>query len=359
MGYPETAELHLFTNPVDAPAAAGAEAPALTVRVAGRDYATSPVFDTYWRFAAQRQSIYEARVAKLAPPWTFDPVLRAHRFTNCFRASDRVSQHVIRDIAYAGDQHPAEIVLRTMLFKLFNKIDTWKLLSDEFGIPCLASFDPQRYGEVLDDAFAGGRRLYSAAYVMPAPALGEVRKHRNHLRLLERMVSEGLSERLVNADTMREAFEILKSYPGIGDFLAFQFLIDINYSTALDFEEMEFVVAGPGARDGIRKCFGPRSAGHEREIIEYMAASQHDHFARLGLPFHGLFGRPLQLIDCQNLFCEVDKYARVAHPDISGYSGRTRIKQKFRAIPAPVPAWFPPKWGLDPASWLRNPGQSR
>ena len=28
--------------------------------------------------------------------------------------------------------------------------------------------------------------------------------------------------------------------------------------------------------------------------------------------FRDLWGRPLQLIGCQNLFCEVDKYARVA-----------------------------------------------
>lgn len=112
---------------------------------------------------------------------------------------------------------------------------------------------------------------------------------------------------------------------------------------------MEYIVAGPGARDGIRKCFGPASAGYERELIGYMAASQDEHFARLGLTFNGLFGRPLQLIDCQNLFCEVDKYARIMHPDIAGYSGRTRIKQKYSATAAPVPAWFPPKWGLHTA----------
>jgi len=60
-----------------------------------------------------------------------------------------------------------------------------------------------------------------------------------------------------------------------------------------------------------------------------------------------LRGRPLQLIDCQNLFCEVDKYARVAHPQITGRSGRTRIKQLFAPVVDPVPAWFPPKWGLN------------
>ena len=53
------------------------------------------------------------------------------------------------------------------------------------------------------------------------------------------------------------------------------------------------------------------------------------------------------MIDCQNLFCEVDKYARVAHPDVAGISGRTRIKQKFSPTgPLELP-WYPPKWGIN------------
>lgn len=315
--------------------------------IGGQVFETSPVFDTYWHFAARRQAIYEARVAGQRGTWTSDPVLARHRFTNCYRAADRVSQFVIRDVIYQGDQEPAEVVFRILLFKLFNKIDTWKLLIAELGVPRLAEFDVNRFGAVLDEAFARGRSLYSAAYVMPSAAFGQARKHSNHLRLLAHMMDTDVVGTLAAAETMRDAFETLRSYRGLGDFLAFQFLIDINYSTVLDFDEMDYVVAGPGARDGIRKCFGPLSAGCERHIIEYMAASQHDHFQRLGLSFPGLFGRPLQLIDCQNLFCEVDKYARAVHPDIIGVSGRTRIKQRFRASPAAMPAWFPPKWGLN------------
>jgi hypothetical protein len=251
------------------------------------------------------------------------------------------------------------VIFRILLFKVFNKIETWRLLAAELGAPTLATFDLRRYDEVLDSAFARGQRLYSAAYVMPSPGFGATRKHLNHLRLLQRMLDDDLAGKLTNTTSMQEAFELIKSYPGMGDFLAFQFLIDINYSTALNFDEMEFVVAGPGARDGIRKCFGLQSAGIERNIIEYMAASQHEHFKRLGLAFRGLFGRPLQLIDCQNLFCEVDKYARIAHPDITGYSGRTRIKQKFRALAEPVPAWFPPKWGLAPLTSAIPPSPTR
>src|SRR5205807_1039682 len=95
------------------------------------------------------------------------------------------------------------------------------------------------------------------------------------------------------------------------------------------------------------KCFGPAAAGIEEEIIRYMVDHQHEHFQRLGIYFPGLFGRALHLIDCQNLFCEVDKYARVAYPHIRGISGRTRIKQKFAPAGRPPAPYFPPRWSLN------------
>jgi len=146
---------------------------------------------------------------------------------------------------------------------------------------------------------------------------------------------------------MREAFELLLSYPMIGDFLSYQYVTDLNYSSLTSFGEMEFVVPGPGARDGIRKCFTNLGGLNEADIIKMIADRQDIEFDRLGLDFQSLWGRPLQLIDCQNLFCEVDKYARYVHPEVVGITGRTRIKQIFRSTPSPIDYWYPPKWGLN------------
>jgi len=213
----------------------------------------------------------------------------------------------------------------------------------------MVRYDFARLNGLLQARMKVGDRLYSAAYIMPPPRLGEARKHANHLRLIEVMMNDGAPEKVAGAATMKEAFDVLASYPGIGTFLAYQYLIDLNYAADLEFSEMDFVVPGPGARDGIRKCFGPAASGIEADVIRYMADTQDEQFARLGLGFGGLRGRRLQLIDCQNLFCEVDKYARAAHPEIAGISGRTRIKQAYRRDAAALTAWFPPKWGLNGA----------
>lgn len=319
-----------------------------SVSVAGRELHPTQVFDTYWRFAAARQAVYEARLSRQSPPWSDDPILGAYRFTNCYRAADRVSQYLITQVCYRGDQSWEEVFFRILLFKIFNRVGTWRLLTEQLDRPTWEKYDHRAYNAVLSRAFAAGERLYSAAYIMPSPPLGEQRKHSNHLRLLELMMKDCAPQKVAGASSMPVAFRVIAAYPGIGAFLAYQYLIDLNYSAGLDFSEMDFVVPGPGAIDGIRKCFGIAADGIEAEVIRYMADTQDEHFARLGLQFAGLCGRRrLQLIDCQNLFCEVGKYARVAHPEIRGSSGRTRIKQGYRRDLEPVTAWFPPKWGLN------------
>ncbi len=317
---------------------------------------TSPVvptkvYESYWRFAAERQRIFFRRVFGQSRPWTDDPVLETYKFTNAYRASDRVSQYLIRHVIYRPDlpSSETEICFRVLLFKLFNKIETWDLLEAAFGAITYADYSFDRYDRVLSAAMRTGQRIYSAAYIMPpgGAAFGHPAKHQNHLRLLDLMMTDELPKRLVQASTMRRGFEILSSYPTIGNFLAYQFITDINYSDVTEFSEMEFVMAGPGALDGLRKCFLRTGNYSESDLIRRVADMQEAEFERLGIAFETLWGRRLQLVDCQNLFCEISKYARVAHPDVEGSSGRTRIKQKYKSEGQALRCWFPPKWGIN------------
>lgn len=280
-------------------------------------------------------------------PWTDDPVLSVHRFTNAFRASDRVSQYLIRHVASEGDPATEEVFFRIVLFKLFNRISTWEILKGSFGNLTAWDFNVDRYDQILSVAFDQGERLYSAAYIMPAASRDAVRKHRTHLELLRFMVDSGAPKSIASAASMKESYDLLLSFRGIGEFLAYQLAIDLNYSSLTDHSEMEFVKAGPGAKSGIRKCFSDTAGYSDEDIIRYVAERQADEFAARGLAFKDLWGRPLQLIDCQNLFCEVDKYARVVHPEVKGIGDRTRIKQRFQPQSRPIEIWFPPKWEIN------------
>lgn len=307
------------------------------------------VFDAYWQFAAERQRIYFRRMADPRGPWTGDAILAGNRFTNAYRASDRVTQYLIREVQYRGDRPttPDEIFFRTILFKVFNRIDTWETLEAELGPMTWASADLERISETLDKLMRQGRRIYSAAYIMPSPRYGHARKHANHLALIADMMAHRLPERLRQQPSLASVYEALLKWSGIGRFLAFQYAIDLNYSTLLDHDEADFVVAGPGALDGLAKCFIEFGGLTPEDAINWICDEQERCFAQRGISFPTLYGRRLQPIDCQNLLCEISKYARVSHPQFTGISGRTRIKQGFRATSTLLPTpFFPPKWRL-------------
>ena len=307
------------------------------------------VYDSYWRFAAERQEIFFRKLEGLAGPWTDDPIFLHHKFTNAYRASDRVSQYLIRHVIYEGDPSPEEVFFRTLVFKLFNKIETWEMLRSRLGTISYYDYSFSGYDRILSEAISSGARIYSAAYMMPSgkSAFGHARKHSNHLELIKRMMDDEVPLRIADAPNMRQAFEVLRSYPTIGNFLAYQFITDLNYSEMVNFSEMEFVIPGPGAIDGIHKCFSDLGGLNETDIIKLVTDRQEMEFERSGLNFRTLGGRSLQLIDCQNLFCEVSKYARLRHPDIKGISKRTRIKQIYRPSAKPIEYWYPPKWNIN------------
>lgn len=308
----------------------------------------SEVYKTYWKFASERQSIFFKRING-SLHLTDDPILTEYKFTNAYRASDRVSQYLIKNVIYGYETSSKDKLFRILLFKTFNKIETWEFLERSLGIISISNFNFERYNEVLSHLMDNNISIYSGAYIMTSgrSKFGYSRKHKNHLKLIEFMLNDGLLEKVQNCKSLKELFELLKEYPTIGNFLAYQYAIDINYSEITNFDEMDFVFPGPGAKDGIKKCFTDTGGYSESDIIKLVTDRQEEEFKRYEIKFKSLWGRELKLIDCQNLFCEVDKYSRVAHPNINGFSGRTRIKQKFSPKKNTIDYWYPPKWGIN------------
>lgn len=307
------------------------------------------VFDTYWRFAAERQNIFFNKLRNEEDKQlTNDEILKDYKFTNVYRALDRVSQYLISEVIYKHEFEPRNTLFRILLFKIFNKIETWEYLEREFGQINFDSFDYDRYDAALSDLLNQNVSIYSAAYIMASAQskYGKKRKHQNHLLMIQEMMEDELAGKLICSTSMKEGYNLLLKYSSIGTFLAYQLITDINYSELTNYSEMEFVKAGPGAIEGIKKCFDDLGGLSYEEVIEYVTSNQEYHFDRLGFDFQSLFGRRLQLIDCQNIFCEVAKYSRVAHPEFNDANGRKRIKQKYKPTNGKINYYFPLKWDL-------------
>lgn len=307
-------------------------------------------YDTFWKFAYERQEVFYKRLLNMPYPWTDDPIIKEYKFTNVYRACDRVSQYLIKNVIYKKKRDALDTFFRIILFKIFNKIETWELLERYFGDITYSRYNFHKYNQILTDTMQNKETIYSAAYIMPSARLDKSfnRKHTNHLKLIELMIKEKAHIRITNSKSLEEVYKILISYPLIGQFLAYQFAIDINYSELVNYSENDFVVPGPGAINGIKKCFISTGSLKPSEIIEFMKNRQDEEFERLKLKFKNLWGRALQLIDIQNLFCEVDKYSRIAHPEIQGVINRKKIKQKYQvSYKNNIEYFFPPKWEIN------------
>jgi len=308
--------------------------------------AREEVYRAYWQLAAERQRVFLRRAAGEPGPWTENPILREYKFCNSYRASDRVSQFLIRDVVYSGDFGPDDTLMRIVLFRLFSRIETWLALERELGSITRASLRGERLARVLERLGREGP-IYTGAFILCAnKAFGHDRKHLNHIELVRTMFRRGaLPTAVARARSLSDVYSALLGYPLIGSFMAYQLAIDIGYSPLIDFSEDDFTVAGPGAERGIQKIFPSARRRDMPQVIHWMAANQESEAERLGIELPTLFGRRLHAIDCQNLFCELDKYARVAFPALK--SNRQRIKSAFRPTgPLPV-LFYPPKWGLN------------
>ncbi len=303
------------------------------------------VYDLYWYFAYERQNIFFKKMNGEPSPWTNDPILQEYKFCNSYRVNDRVSQYLLKNVIYNSKKYSDEDMLfRIVLFKLFNKESTWELLLNSFNDITLKTFNVKEYSKVLEKSISNGIKIYNDAYISCAnKVFGYDRKHDNHLALLKKMfIEDRIQDKIVNCKTMEEAFNIIKSHPLIGNFMAYQLVTDINYSEVVNWKEDEFTVAGPGSLRGIKKCFIDKGNMNDEDIIRYMYEHQDEEFKRLNLKFKRIGNRPLQLIDCQNIFCELDKYCRQALPDLK--SNRTKIKKKYIAKNEKINYIYPPKW---------------
>ena len=306
------------------------------------------IYDLYWYFASERQQIFEKRLAGQPAPWTDDPILQKYKFCNVFRAADRVSQYMIREVCYhTEDCSPEDRLFQIVAFRLFSKIETWDAVRNFLGrSPTMDNLVDGSFTKALEYANEINGGLYTSAFILCATnAYGQPRKYLNHVELLRDMfVNHQLAEQLLSATSLQEIYTLLHAFPLMGDFMSYQTAIDLNYSVLINFSENEFTQPGPGALRGMAKVFENLGNYSPSEVIMWMVEQQTKEFARLGLPPATLFGRPLQAIDCQNIFCETDKYCREAVPEL--ISARSRIKTAY-TIPKPMDELFlPPKWNL-------------
>ncbi|KAG6810859.1 hypothetical protein H0H92_010043 [Tricholoma furcatifolium] len=324
--------------------------------IKGLTFRPTVVFDTFWRFAAERKAIDDRRRAGMPQPWSDNPTFQKYAFCNTYRVADRHSQYLIREVIEKGSQKSQEVAFRVILFNTFMRQSTWELLDEKLGPLTWARYRREDYNRVLSEAKEDGMALYTSSFQKPAPKFEFKEAHVNHLCLLEILMQANLPARFKSAKYLAEVYDYLLSFPSMGEFSTFQLILGLSYTKLLPFSGMDFVIAGLGAASGLEKMFGAQKMRDAKQanpdiledLIRWLAENQDAQFKRLGIEFSGLGPKrlPMDLADIEHTLCEVDKYSRKAHPEIKGR--RTEMRNLFHPISDTCPPLVLPQAWADP-----------
>jgi hypothetical protein len=274
---------------------------------------------TIHSFAWARHELWLERMglAVLEPRAHVD-TLREHHYTNIWRELDRHTAYLFNDIQKPLMEANHDLVFDTILFRLFNKIETWERTRD--GWPPTVRLAM----EMLD-----GTKPFTGAYVRCCP-----------LRtVVEYIYSPQISSdaekiaRLLVAGKVLAARVVIRAIPTIGDFLADQLLMDLDWAGG-PFPLAQGAFApklGPGAKRGFE------ATGYQTETLLFDGlrhAIPHDRRPSVD-------GKPVDYTarTFEHTLCEYGKYVKWLH------RGTKQVKmRKYTAIGTPPP--IPYSWAL-------------
>jgi len=278
---------------------------------------------TYLDFVENRHRVWEARQAGLPAPWSDDPVLQGHKFTNVFRVLDYGSQFLLSMLEEDLDER--ETLARCFLYRHTGRPETWQFYEVLHGhYPRIEDFP-----ELLEtwkeyrggtrrvtrnagsakaaDSYVFDRPIFTSAYlVFPQSQVPGTDKLESIIALATRLFGpEDVTPAWLATSSPAERFRVLQRNPGVGDFMSMQILTDWGYSRFGADDENRFVVPGPGAIIGAKALF---PSWKPSEVIRWARAELLTCPPVLPLPNGG--ERVPSLMDVQNTLCEFSKYVR-------------------------------------------------
>lgn len=261
----------------------------------------------YW--IDERVAIHVKRSMGLSPPWSDDPVFQTVFFTNPYREWDKTTiwfRENIRD-RFNGSM---DVLMSTVIFRWFNLIRTGQFLLDASLIP---HWDYARATSELTRRWYSGERVFTSAYIIQA-GLGS--KIGNVCRCIERLWLErhSIYAEMMHDGTLEGAHKILRRYPYLGGFMAYELVTDLRHTHILSnaSDVMTWSHPGPGASRGLRRLLGLPFRGlapaNSLELMRELLPHCPDDF---------------ELREVEHSLCEFDKYERVR-------TGQGRSKRHFK-----------------------------
>ena len=277
----------------------------------------------YWQI--ERENIrLQKEVSQLPPPWTSDSILREYKFCQVFREDDRTTRWFKTHIREPMKNSP-DVLMATVIFRWFNWIPTGRTLIKH---DLLKNWNRKKAIEEITKQ----PKWITGAYIIKTPngmdkvtGVAECVSHMWQDR-------EYLAKEIVKTKSLEDTWTLLRDYPYMGPFMAYEVVTDLRHTYLLEDAEdvLTWANAGPGAMRGLNRLTG-RELGYSKRSHDWVGEMQELYkIVQAKLPAHILQRNDMkyEMREIEGGLCEFDKYSRIFKGE-----GRTRSIYKQNSLP--------------------------
>ena len=261
-----------------------------------------------WYWIREREAIRLRKERGEPFPWTTDPILRDYRFCCVRREDDRGTQWIRAHVRERFAGHP-HLWLMLCICRQINWPDTLAdLIATPGAWPLDDSFHPDVLALVLNRRKQRGDKVYTGAYMIPAPHARGANKQSHIARIVigDLWQRRDAFEHWASATLESTHARIARTF-GWGNFLAYQAVVDMRFTALLSSasDVTTWAAAGPGTIRGLNRL-------HERPtdmpLKQPCARKEMQRIYALATQETGV---AMDFSDVPNVLCETDKYLRV------------------------------------------------
>jgi hypothetical protein len=269
-------------------------------------------YDRFRYYINERIEIRNRRLQGLPrEQWTRDPILAQYKFTNARRAWDFTSQWLIKNWYKPHSQEQSSGIAAAFA-RFFCYVPTLQLV----GYPSRhVSLWLSNANKTLTHAANRGEKVFTSAYIIGGVRAGE-KKVDWVIRKYLTPVHETTLLRGPWMGAIDELHEELRQFPGWGDFMTQEVMLDLMYTQVLCDKRVDdkrmYGFAGPGAMRGLKwiNGFRPENREHAQDLMLQLWSKARDD-KQLLPELRGT----LTVHDIEFNLCEFDKYSRTLFGD--------------------------------------------
>ncbi len=267
----------------------------------------SQKIDAFFAYLRERERI---RIKKedfeQTAPWTADEILHQFRFCNVFREDDRTTRW-FREMLRDPLKDSPEVLLTTIIFRWFNRIETGEVLLDRMKSPLRWNAAEARARLVEK-----GPPYVTGSYIIKTP--NGMNKLDGVLWCIAQIPNTLGHMILSNPNrTLRSVWDELRRFPYLGNFMAYEIVTDLRYTIFLEDapDKMTWANPGPGAVRGMERI-EDGDVGMLNRMSPSVAHRVNDQMQELlaMAPDKLEFGDRFEMREIEHGLCEFDKYER-------------------------------------------------